>query len=138
MKHQYIFSFYLCLSLILLSCSKDDNQIDQQVSALIGTWKLVKFEGNATSFNVNWVFTETSVSITTDSEDFSGTYTYDANSNPKSIDITIEGASPNPNLGIYKLVGQETLIIKLMDCANNRSSNFDVEQGYDLQEFSKQ
>lgn len=79
-------------------------------------------------------FAESTVTIQAGVETFMGGYTFDDTKNPKTINVQLLGE----NLAIYDFLTVSSLIIKLMDGASVRATNFDVEVGYDLEEFTKQ
>jgi hypothetical protein len=134
--------FILCLSMLLPACKDDNNnpvQPQTPTNPFVGSWKLVKFNGQVyAGTTLTWTFTDTTVDVSTSSQSYSGTYSYDSTVAPKTVDVRLTGTTPNPNLAVYKVVPPDTLVLKLMDGASARSANFNVEQGYDLEEFKKQ
>ncbi len=132
----------LGLSLLLPGCGDDDNPVQTQgaSNSLVGSWKLVRLNGQVSGVNMVWSFSDTSVTVTssTPPATFSGTYSYNPNADPKTIDIRLTGSTPNPNLAIYRIAQPDTLVLKVMDGASARATNFNVEQGYDLEELTKQ
>ncbi len=135
-----IFCLLLGLMFLQIGC-KDDNNPTEPVNitnSFVGTWKLVEWNYAPYSSIILWTFTDSTVSITDGSSSFNGTYTFNPNAAPATIDLNITGTTPNPNLAIYKFVGSDTLVIKMMTGASGRATNFDAEQNYQVQGFRKQ
>ena len=107
-------------------------------NSLIGSWGLVKSDSTAFPSGTVWIFQDTTLTITMGNVAIGGSFTYDDNPNPKTIDIKLQGATHNPNLAIYKFDDSSHLILKLMNGAQNRATTFSVESYYILEEFVKQ
>jgi len=133
--------FFLSLNLLLPGCKDDDNPVQSPPAAnpFIGSWKLVVFNGTpASSVNIAWTFSDTTVVVTAPVVTRSGTYSYNPDIDPKTVDLRLVGWAPYPNLAIYKIVQPDTLVLKIMDGASSRATNFNVEQTYALYELKKQ
>jgi hypothetical protein len=133
--------FFFSLNLFLPGCKDDDNAVQPQASTspFVGSWKLVVFNGTpASGVNIVWTFSDTTVVVTTPMEPLSGIYSYNPHVEPMTIDLRIRGWAPYPNLAIYKFGQQDTLVLKLLDGATTRATNFSVEQTYALYELKKQ
>jgi len=134
-----VLSILACITVIDSGCKKgSEPTAPQNQNPFIGAWRLAKFEGNAYSGNIIWTFSESVVTIQAEGQPFSGGYSFDQTKTPKTMDLQIQGTTPNPNLAIYDFPSSSSLIIKLMDGAPMRATNFNVESGYDLEEFTKQ
>ncbi len=131
--------FVVCVTLTASGCGHDsDSIIPQQVNPFVGTWQLVKFDGEAWSSNLTWIFNETKITTRFEGNTYSGTYSFDETQIPKTLDLHVVGATPNPNFAIYNFPSDSSLVIKFMDGASDRATNFNVEDGYDLEEFTKE
>jgi hypothetical protein len=104
----------------------------------VGTWLLTHFNGAPIGGGITWFFTEVDVTVRFGSDSLTGTYSYDPADIPRSIDVSIIGAAPNPNLGIYEFPTSTTLVLQLMDGATGRATDFEVHPDYDLEQFTKQ
>lgn len=133
---QKAFFLFLLLSLISSGYSEPAaNEPSLAVNPFVGRWKLVKLDGNPYLGYIVWTFQDTSLTITYGNTVYQGSYRYDPNSDPKTLDLMIQGATPDPNLAIFKFVAPDSFVIKLMTSASTRATNFNVEQNYQLQEF---
>ena len=100
----------------------------------IGSWALVKGDGQEVPEEIIWTFGKDSVQVMT----LSGTYSFNSKTSPKQIDINLPGAPANPNSAIYDFPNETTMVLKLMDSeAVPRAATFEIEKGYDLLEFNK-
>jgi hypothetical protein len=124
------------LVLSLLSCDKSPTETDDD-NPFLGTWRLTHFQGSTTVPSVTWIFTRDSVTVLTGPDTRMGTYSFDATTNPPSLDVSFSGLVPDPNLAIYELPSSTTMLLKFMDEATTRATNFSVEPGYILQQYSK-
>src|SRR3990167_5609584 len=128
-----------CITLIVSGCNKESEPTaPQNQNPFIGTWRLVKFDNIAQSGNIIWIFGESTVTIHAEGQTLFVSYSFDQTKNPKTMDLQVQGMAPNPNLAIYDFPSNSSLIIKLMDGTPMRATNFNVESGYDLEEFAKQ
>ena len=124
---------FLSLAVLLGACGSESTSPQDQ-NPFVGTWLLVRFDGADHSENFTWTFSESTVTIQAEGETFVGGYSFEDTKTPKTIDIQIQGE----NLAIYDFPTSTSLILKLMSGASVRATNFDVETGYDLEEFTKQ
>ncbi len=124
-----------------VGCKKDSNTsqpVNKGINPFIGKWKLTTVNGNSFSGNLKWQFSDTTLIIVQDSNTDYGSYIFNQSPNPSTIDIVFKNALPIPELAIYKLFEPDSLIVKLMDSATKRATNFNIEQGYILEIFRKQ
>lgn len=139
-------SFLFALSIAFSSCARD-NKPSASANPFIGSWKAVKFEDYRDVPNAVWTFSSSSLTMTQDGVTFSGSYTYNPASDPKTIDIEITQASSSgimdkihrSLLGIYRFNDPNTLTLKTTtEWTSIRPRNFTVEKDYDRSEFRKQ
>ena len=119
----------LFLAVVLLGCNGDKSvSPDPVVNLFVGSW-LVENGGGT------WVFGDTSLVVGT----YIGTYSFDSTTSPKSIDIHLTGAVPNPSLGIYQFINDTTLVIKVPDFDGvARPTAFADEAHYDILNMHRQ
>lgn len=140
----------LGLMLGLMGCGGDgESEIDAPsdvdtapdapaATSLIGSWLVVTFDGNPSPDTITWTFAASAVTVAGSGASFSGTYTTNPTATPQQIEISLDGAQPNPNAAIYRLDTASTLTLKVQNGATVRATTFTVEIGYDLLELTKQ
>lgn len=123
----------MVLTVLSFKTNSTTDSTDQE-NPFIGSWNLVRGDGNEVPEGMFWVFDDNSLIV----GELSGTYSFNSKTSPKQIDINLPGAPANPNSAIYDFPNETTMVLKLMDSETApRASNFEIEKGYDLLEFSK-
>lgn len=133
MNRYIIFLIILCA--ILTGCGSDEPS-SPSTTPLSGTWTALSFDGIEQDGGIVWKFEGTQLHMTMGPFSFAGTYTYDETTTPKQLTLRVNNAEPNPNYAIYKFT-DSSLVIKVMDGAENRATDFTIEDDYDLFEFKK-
>jgi len=130
------------IMLIVSGCNKESEPTaPENQNTLIGTWPLLKIDGVAASFISIWTFSESTVTIQTEGQTFTGSYSVDQTKNPKTMDLPApcEVCIPEMQyLAIYDFPSSSSLIIKVTNGNYVRATNFNVEPGYSLGEFAKE
>lgn len=127
--------FFAALFLVLIGCSSDDSS-SPSTTPLSGTWTALSFDDVEQDGGIVWKFEGTQIKMTMGPFSFEGTYTYDETTTPKQLTLRINNTEPNPNYAIYRFT-DTSLVIKVMDGADSRATDFTIEDNYDLFEFRK-
>ncbi len=115
----------------LLAC--EGEVTPPEANPFLGTWTVTELDGVPSSPGT-WSFGATSVTIDYGTV-FSGTYVFDDNASPASIDLNLQGQPPS--LAIYRFAGETVLTLKVLDGATQRATDFTVESDYDLLTLSR-
>ncbi len=128
--------------LLLVGCGAPDGADDSpdgapvEASPFIGSWAVFELEGERAPRQDIWTFTDSMIEIDSAGGTFSGTFTFDAVKTPHEVDIFL--GSVTPGLAIYKLDGDDTLLLMMDDGAGTRATNFEIAaDNYDHIRFTR-
>jgi hypothetical protein len=129
-------AFVVC-SFISLGCDSDSvNGSSPYKHPLYGNWKLARFDSTEYEGEpVIWAFTNDSVTFISGFGPFPGAYRCNDFKNPKTIDV--EFAILDSLIGIYKIIGTDSMQLKFGVDSVSRPNNFEIESGYQVQYFRK-
>jgi hypothetical protein len=128
----------LLSAILLTGCdSGGDGDPSGYRHPLYGSWALARYD--SLRYNgeaVTWSFTNDSVVFRSESGVHTGSYHCNDVSRPRSIDIDYPDLVPL--VGIYDVIGADSLMIKFVVDSLDRPATFDLEAGYQVQYFRRQ